>query len=220
MSARPPFRAVLYDFDGTLADSYAAIAASVNHVRAGYGLPPLPVAEVRRHVGRGPEYLLAHTVPGGDPARDGRAYRAHHPHIMHQLTSLMPGADRLTALLKRLGVRQGVCSNKPVAFTRELLAAMGLAERFEVVLGPEEVPRPKPAPDMLCVALERLGLSPADVLYVGDMTVDVNTARAAGVPVWVVATGSDPVPALQSAHPDRLCDSLDAVADAWEAPAA
>src|SRR5438309_5498225 len=85
-------RAVLFDFDGTLADSYAAIAASVNHVRAGYGLLPLPVAEVRRHVGRGPEYLLAHTVPGGDPARDGRTYRAHHPQIMHQLTRLMPGA--------------------------------------------------------------------------------------------------------------------------------
>jgi len=50
-----------------------------------------------------------------------------------------------------------VCSNKPVAFTRELLAAMGLAERFDVVLGPEDVPRPKPAPDMLRVALERLG---------------------------------------------------------------
>src|SRR5204863_394048 len=130
-----------------------------------------------------------------------------------QLTRLMPGADRLTALLPRLGVRQGVCSNKPVAFTRELLAAMGLAERFDVVLGPEDVPRLKPAPDMLRVALERLGLPPADALYVGDMTVDVNTARAAGVQVWVVATGSDPVPALQSAQPDRLCDGLDAVAD-------
>src|SRR5438045_442205 len=79
----------LFDFDGTLADSYAAIASSVNHVRARYGLALLPVAEVKRHVGRGPEYLLAHTVPGGDFAADLAAYRAHHPTVMAGLTELL-----------------------------------------------------------------------------------------------------------------------------------
>ena len=52
------YSAVLFDFDGTLADSYAAIASSVNHVRLQRGLPPLTIAEVTRFVGRGPEYLL------------------------------------------------------------------------------------------------------------------------------------------------------------------
>jgi phosphoglycolate phosphatase len=79
---RPRFRAVVFDFDCTLGDSYDAIAASVNHVRAHYGLRPLGVVAVKPHVGRGPEHLLAKTVPGGDPSRDGRVYRAHHLQVM------------------------------------------------------------------------------------------------------------------------------------------
>ena len=65
-----PLRAVLFDFDGTLADSYPAITASVNHVRAAHGLPALDEAEIRRHVGRGPAYLLEHTVPGAELEAD------------------------------------------------------------------------------------------------------------------------------------------------------
>src|SRR5262245_11356095 len=91
--------AVCFDFDGTLADSYAAIAASVNHVRGTHGLKPLSVAEVKPHVGRGPEHLLTHTVPGGDLARDLPSYRAHHPTVMRELTTLLPGAaEAVTSL--------------------------------------------------------------------------------------------------------------------------
>jgi phosphoglycolate phosphatase len=204
--ARNPdhFRAVLFDFDGTLADSYPAITASVNAVRAGHGLPPLPEDEVRRHVGRGPAYLLEHTVPGGDNAADVARYRAHHPSVMREGTRLLPGvADTLRALHKA-GFRLGVVSNKPVAFTRELLDVFGVANCFGTVLGPEDVPRPKPAPDMLQTGLQRLHVTPAEALYVGDMTVDIQTARAAGVRVWVVPTGSDTRAALEAGHPDRL----------------
>ncbi len=91
------FQAVLFDFDGTLADSYAAIAASINHVRAVKGLPPLTVPDVRRHVGRGPEYLLAQTVPGASFERDWPIYRAHHPSVMASHTHLLPGAAELAA---------------------------------------------------------------------------------------------------------------------------
>lgn len=201
-------RAVLFDFDGTLADSYPAITASVNHVRARHGLPPLGEAEVRRHVGRGPAYLLEHTVPGADLARDLPAYRAHHPTVMRRGTRLLPGAAEALAALKRQGRRAAVCSNKPVAFTRGLLDHLGLMPLLDLVLGPEDVSRPKPAPDMLRVALARLGLGAAEALYVGDMVVDIETARAAGVPVWVVPTGSDDRKALEAAQPDRLLREL------------
>ena len=67
------FKAVLFDFDGTLGDSYPAITASVNHVRALYELPPLSVAEVTPQVGRGPGYLLEKTVGRGDPAANTAA---------------------------------------------------------------------------------------------------------------------------------------------------
>lgn len=200
--------AVLFDFDGTLADSYAAIAASVNHVRARHGAGPLSIEEVKRFVGRGPEYLLSHTVPETRLAADLAAYRAHHPGVMADLTYLLPGAADLLARLRAVGKKVGLCSNKPRPFSRVLLAHLGIAECFDLVLGPEDVPRPKPAPDMLHRALERLGLTAAEVLYVGDMTVDIQTARAAGVTVWVVPTGSDPRAVLEEARPDRLLEGL------------
>ena len=206
-------KAVLFDFDGTLGDSYAAISASVNHVRAAHGLPPLEEAEVRRHVGRGPAYLLEHTVPGADLSVDWPRYRAHHPSVLESGTRLLPGAAEAVAALKARGLTVGVCSNKPRAFTRRLLDYLGLAGQIDLVLGPEDVARPKPAPDMLLKALERLHLKPAEVLYVGDMTVDIETARAAGVRVWVVPTGSDDLERLQAAHPDRLLRDLNELAE-------
>jgi phosphoglycolate phosphatase len=203
-----PLRAVLFDFDGTLADSYPAITASVNHVRAAHGLPPLGEPEVRRHVGRGPDYLLEHTVPGTDVATDLARYRAHHPSVLRTGTRLLPGAAEAVAGLKQAGLPLAVCSNKPRAFTRELLDFLGLAASIDVMLGPEDVARPKPAPDMLLAALRRLAVAPAEALYVGDMVVDIETARGAGVAVWVVPTGSDDRAALVASRPDRLLDDL------------
>ncbi len=214
MQDLPVLRAVLFDFDGTLGDSYPAIASSVNHVRALHHLGPLSLDEVRRHVGRGAEYLLAQTVPGGDIAADTAAYRAHHPSVLRSGTRLMPGAAEALETLHRRGLRLGVCSNKPVAFTRELIAYLGVGRWLDVVLGPEDVARPKPAPDMLLAALDRLHLAPKEVLYVGDMAVDVETARAAGVPIWIVPTGSDEPETVARAGPDRLLPNLRAVAAA------
>ncbi len=202
--AWPRPRAVLFDFDGTLADSYPAITATVNHVRAGCGLPPLEESIVRRHVGRGPANLLSHTLGRESTPADVAAYLAYHPAVLRSGTSLMPGAADVLRTLHDQGVPLALCSNKPIAFSRELLSLLGVAGHFAVVLGPEDVPRPKPAPDMLNTALQRLGVSKEEALYIGDMTVDVETARAAGIAVWVVPTGSDDVNTLVRSQPDRL----------------
>jgi phosphoglycolate phosphatase len=207
-------RAVIFDFDGTLADSYDAITASVNHVRTANGLPPLPEAEIKPHVGRGLEKLLADLLPGSDPVRNAALYREHHVTVMREQTRLMPGARGAVEALKRAGRKLAVCSNKKVAFTRQLLDHFGLAQFFDVVLGPDDVPHPKPAPDMLLAALHRLGVSPREALYVGDMDVDVETARAAGIPVWVVPTGSVDRATLEAARPDRLLHGLADLAQA------
>lgn len=206
-------RAVLFDFDGTLIDSYAAITASVNHVRAARGLAPLPEAEVRRFIGHGPQHLLTHTVPGTDWEIDWPRYRDHHPGVMRSMTRLLPGAREALDQVKRSGRKAGVCSNKPRLFTQELVEFFEVAEFFDTLLGPEDVAQPKPAPDMLLAALDRLELRPEQTLYIGDMIVDITTARAAGVPVWAVATGLEELPTLIAAKPDRILRDLHELAE-------
>jgi phosphoglycolate phosphatase len=127
---------------------------------------------------------------------------------MYAGTRLLPGAAEAVAGLKRAGRLLAVCSNKPADFTCALLEHLGLAPHLDAVLGPGDVPRPKPAPDMLHAALARLGVPAADALYVGDMMVDIECARAAGVRVWVVPTGSDDRLTLEAAQPDRIIESL------------
>jgi 2-phosphoglycolate phosphatase len=203
-----PIRIILFDFDGTLADSYRAITASVNHVRAAHGLPPLAVEEVRPTVGRGLPQLLARCVPGTDLEIDSRRYREHHPSVLETGTELLPGAYQTLDMLHKSGYSLGICSNKPVAFTRTLVRLLRIESMLTLVIGPDDVPRPKPAPDMLVEALARSKATPSEAVYVGDMSVDVQTARAAGLTVWVIPTGSETRTELEAAGPDRILASL------------
>jgi phosphoglycolate phosphatase len=201
-------KSVVFDFDGTLADSYAAITATVNHVRAIHQLPPLSLPEVKRFVGYGPAHLLAHTVPAVDLPSDLSRYKAHHPSVLRSGTHLLPGVRETLPRLRTAGYHLAVCSNKLKPFTCELLDFLNVAGFFEAVIGPEDAPRLKPAPDMLLAALRQLNTTPSEALYIGDMVVDIQTARAAGVAVWTIPTGSDAIEALRSASPDRMLESF------------
>ena len=104
-------KGVLFDFDGTLADSFPAITASVNHVRSLHGLAPLSVVEVKRFVGLGPDHLLIHTVGVGDASANLAAYRAHHPSVLQSGTTLLPGAAETLRTLR------GAATSWPCAAT-------------------------------------------------------------------------------------------------------
>lgn len=203
-----PMRAVLFDFDGTLADSFAAIAASTNYTRERYGYPPIPEREVRSYVGYGLDNLMQALVPNAPTDAAVAVYREHHQEAMLSGTHLMAGvAETLTELSHR-GYRLAVCSNKRVEFTRRLVEALGVTARFETVLGPDDVGVPKPHPAMLLEAARRLGTTAAESLYVGDMAVDVEAGHAAGMTVVIVAGGAGDPAATLAAGPDRVIDTF------------
>jgi HAD superfamily hydrolase (TIGR01509 family) len=168
----------------------------------------LSEAEVRRHVGRGPANLLQHTVPSSNVEADLAEYKAHHPSVLKSGSRLLPHVAEELSVLNQRGLRLAVCSNKLRTFTLQLLDILGIGRYFQAVIGPEDAPRLKPAPDMLLAALARLAVSAAEALYIGDMAVDIETARAAGVTVWVVSTGSDTPATLRGANPDRVLEDL------------
>ncbi len=196
-----PLRGVLFDMDGTLADSYHAITASVNHVCQLYDLPTWTEPAIRARVGFGMQQLMEELFPGVDVAEVIRHYRDHHNTVLRSHTQLLPGTRALLQMLQDWGIHMAVCSNKAVEFTRELVSILEIDHYFAAVLGPEDVPEAKPAPDMLFEAARRLGVDPRETLYIGDMVVDIQTGQAAGIPVWVVTTGSHDHDTLTSAQP-------------------
>jgi 2-phosphoglycolate phosphatase len=202
------FAAVCFDFDGTLADNFDAIAAAVNHVRQSRNLSAMTTLQVKPFVGRGIDHLVASTVLGGQLADDIACYRAFFPTVMRSGLSLLPGAAESLVYLHDAGKKIALCSNKLSQYSRELLRFLNIADYFTAVVGPEDVGQPKPAPDMLLAAMKQLEVTAKETLYVGDMVVDIQTARAAGVCVWVVPTGTDDRQKLAAANPDRLLDGL------------
>jgi phosphoglycolate phosphatase len=201
-------RAIVFDLDGTLVDSYAPIAESLNRARAAFSLPALAAEEVRRRVGHGLESLIADLV-GPDRVDEGvRVFREHYAASYAAGTFALPGVEAALERLEDRGYRMAVASNKPARFGRAILETLGLDGHLEAILGPDSVGHAKPHPAMLRSCLDRLGASADRAVYVGDMVLDVETAARAGLPVVLVAGGSSSVDALRATG-ETVLDSLE-----------
>jgi len=200
----PPFSAIVFDLDGTLVDSYEPIAESLNTVRARFGLPPLRLPEVRRAVGHGLPSLIEENIGAERTSEGVSLFRARYRRIFRERTHWLPGVEPTLRVLAARGVPMAITSNKPAYFSRDIVDALGALELFTAVLGPEMVPRPKPDPEMVLMAVETLATPIGKVIYVGDMTIDIETSRRAGLAVAVVPGGSDSREALAAASPDFL----------------
>ncbi len=204
-------RAIVFDLDGTLVDSYGPITASLNAARATRGLPPVDVAQVRREVGHGLESLVARHVGSEHVEHGVQAFREAYARLFASGTLPLPGVPEIPRRLHARGLRLAVASNKLARFGRPIVAQVGLADVIPVVLGPDCGVPTKPSPEMIHAALRELGVAPADALYVGDMPLDVESARCAGVRHFVVPTGSADRATLLATPGARVLDDLAAV---------
>jgi 2-phosphoglycolate phosphatase len=201
-------RAVVFDLDGTLLDSYAAIHECLGLVLAAFGRPPVTPDETRRMVGHGLEVLVARAVGEANVAEGVRIFRERYERVGPETSVLLPGADAVTRRLVEAGIPIAIASNKPARFSREILGRLGILSRFAFVGGPDEGFPPKPAPHMVFMALSTMGAKGSESVYVGDMPIDVATARAAEIPVVVVPTGSATEAELRAVSPDLLIRDL------------
>ncbi|MDH3620060.1 MAG: phosphoglycolate phosphatase [Gammaproteobacteria bacterium] len=190
------YSAVVFDLDGTLADTAADIREAVVRALAAEGLPPVDVASVRLMIGGGPRLLVERVlhrlhVDTDDQLVSRLAERFHAEYVRqgNQFSTLFPGVENTLKTLHSAGIRVGLCSNKPDDLCRMLVRNFTLEEYFDEILGSGgELPR-KPDPAPLLSIIERLGVPLDDVLYVGDSETDVTTARNAGVSVMLVKHG-------------------------------
>ncbi|MFQ5877786.1 MAG: HAD family hydrolase [Acidobacteriota bacterium] len=197
-------RGIIFDFDGTLIDSYEAIAESLNRVRGSYSLPPFDLNAVRTMVGHGLEHLIERAVSREHVEEGVRLFRETYASICESKSTALPQVRETLEALDRRGYQMAIASNKPSYFARDILRALEMDHLFVEVLGPNDVDKPKPDPEMIEIIMMRIGLGPEEVVFVGDMPLDVEAARRAGVSVYAIPTGSASRETLLESRPDRL----------------
>lgn len=202
-----PDRLLVFDLDGTLVDSRADLAASANHLRAAWSMPPLPEAEVGKLIGHGLGKLVRGLLSIEDSHEVERGmdvFRRHYREHCLDRTRLYEGVLETLAALD--GRAMAVVTNKPKSFTDQILLGLGIASRFGLVLGADSTPKRKPDPMPILVAMERLGATPRETLVVGDSDTDVIAGKAAGARTCGVTYGIGDVAVLRGHAPDHLID--------------
>ena len=211
-------RAVLFDLDGTLADTAGDLAAALNRVRADRALPPLPVPVLRPHASDGTRGMLdaGLGVSREDPQFETlkEAFLAYYLSALCEHTRLFPDAELVLAEIEHRGLSWGIVTNKATRFTLPLLDRLALAERAGVIVCGDTTAQSKPHPAPLLHAAAKLGVDAPLCVYVGDAERDVVAARAAGMKSIVATYGyihADAKP--ESWLPEGLIASLSALLD-------
>lgn len=202
---------IVFDLDGTLLDSAPDLHVALNKVLDEQGVAPLTLAEATGFIGHGIPNLV-------DRARQARGIDAAHQQAMtermfdHYLASpaslsrLFPGVSEVLEQLADAGHALGLCTNKALAPTMEILRAFDLDRRFAVVIGGDSLPQKKPDPAPLWAAFDKLG-QPG--VFIGDSEVDAQTADAARIPFGLFTLGYRHSPVDRLAHAFAFDDYRD-----------
>ncbi len=215
-------RCVLFDLDGTLADSAPDLAAALNRVRADEGLAPVEAQALRGHSSSGARGLLLAGMqvtqehPRYVELRD--SFLTHYTCVLADATHLFEGVAAMLDTLEARGLRWGIVTNKARRYTGPVTAALGLAARAAVIVSGDTTSHTKPHPAPLLHAAEVLAVAAAQCVYVGDDLRDIDAGRAAGMATLVARwgyMGVDAEPDHWPAdgwldHPDDLVTWMDA----------
>lgn len=223
-------RPLLWDLDGTIVDTRRDIASGVNGLLSELALPPLTLDSVTRKVGKGVRNLVGLSLEeSGSPANDEESltrsverFREHYSRHLLDTTAPYGNLAGLLRTLRDRGRAMAVVSNKPEDLSRAILRHLGLEDCFAVVLGGDSLPTRKPDPQPLLRALEacRAGRpggtgranSVTDAVLIGDSVIDLQAARAAGMPICAVAWGYDPEQRLRESAPDWWAETPEMLA--------
>ena len=198
------YSAIVFDLDGTLVDSYAALADSVNYARRQHGLEALPETTIRGFVGDGLDRLLQRAFENESvPATVVSAFEDRYDAICCTESKVLGEVEETIRTLHELHVLMAVCTNKPTGFSRKILDYLQLSAYFQGIVGPDLAGARKPDARHVQHALSTTGRTADEALFVGDMPIDVEAARNNGMDVAVVFTGSSTPDALRLSRADH-----------------
>ena len=207
---------LIFDLDGTLIDSKLDLAHSVNATRAHLGMEPLALERIATYVGNGAPVLIRRALGPQAPETQVEEalefflehYRAH----SLDYTRLYPGVQESLERLHAAGKQAAVLTNKPIAMSQTIVQGLGLAPFFFRIYGGNSFEFKKPHPIGVETLMAESGVEPARTLMVGDSSVDIQTARNAGVSSCGVTYGFAPETLVDPA-PDLLVDRMQDLAD-------
>lgn len=203
---------LIFDLDGTLIDSKLDLAISVNATLDRFGKPHLPNETIYSYVGRGASVLVRRAMGDNTPESEAEEavrfflqfYRSHA--LEH--TKLYPGVREALAAIHNSRIPMAVLTNKPVQISRDIIAALGLSEYFFEICGGDSFEEKKPNPIGILKLMEEKNASSQKTIMIGDSTVDIQTARNAGVLAWGITWGFHP-DSLKQPAPDLLIDDAE-----------
>lgn len=200
---------VMFDLDGTLADTGQDLASSVNFTRGHFNLDPLLEQSIYAQVGRGVEYLLKHSLPEKKPedfAEVLHIFLGHYERHLLDRTVLYPGVRDVLDYFR--AKRRVVVSNKMNRLALAVVRGLGVEDCFDAILGGDSAAEKKPHPALLHAALRRFQVSAPSALMVGDGDTDIEAGKRAGVITCGVTYGLGNKSDLIAAAPDYFIDDL------------
>lgn len=213
---------LVFDLDGTLAETAPDIMGTLNHLLAREGLAPLPLARARELVGAGAKALLQRGFAvSGRPLPEEKLealFQDFLPHYFDHIADtshLFEGAEAALERLRSRGFRLAVCTNKPERHSHELLKRLGVHGYFAAIAGRDSFPFFKPDARHLTETIRVAGGDARRAIMVGDSRTDVDTARNAAIPVVGVTFGYTDIP-IEQLKPDRVVAHFDALEAAIE----
>lgn len=202
------YKLIIFDLDGTLVDAYKAIEKSFNHTMASLGYPKKPFLVIKKAVGWGDKNLLKPFVKNIALNKALNLYRKDHRASLIKYSTIFPGVKLLLRWLKKNKIKLAIATNRPTVFTKILLKALNLDKYFNMILCGDKLTKMKPHPEIIHRIMHKLNVKPKDVLFVGDMTVDIKTAKAAKVDSIAVLTGSSTKKELIAVRPNKIINYI------------
>jgi len=211
-----PFDLVMFDLDGTLIETAPEICDAVNDTLKHFGLAQVQQDQVDRWIGHGTRELLVQALAQArrltvDEVRRcddlpliAAEFDRHYQRRCGTRSHLYPHVREVLQTLRGQGVRLAVVTNKEARYTRTVLAAHDLAPMFDRVVSGDTLPTKKPDPAGIQSCLAQFQVEAARALFVGDSSIDVASARNAGVPVWALPYGYNMGQPIAACGPDRV----------------
>lgn len=173
-------KALLFDLDGTLIDSYRDIGIHLNRTLRDFGLQEVNIESVKSMIGGGARELLRRFFPDGNIEEALKVFRSYYMQEPVIYTRPFEGIPQVLARAYSRGIKLAVVTNKMETLSRLILKRLDLLEYFSLIVGGDTLSEKKPSPLPVTYALKELGVSPAEALMVGDTEADLTAGRLAG----------------------------------------